>query len=150
MGRSCARLLIGDGPIRYLDDRMLVKLPIGRNPERGQPTVYHQDWNNRPFDSNALAVWVALDEVTPEQASLRFLSGSHKLGPAGYWFLPIEKARERVPLLKRFELSEPPHLMPGDATIHGSYADRRRDRQQRQLAALGLPARVLPPETPST
>jgi hypothetical protein len=86
---------------------------------------YHQDGaaNER---SGALMVWLALDEVVPEQGAMRFLSGSHREGSLGsYSFDEITGGRgvlDRYPKLQDiYEWSPPFHYRPGDATVHSAY-----------------------------
>jgi len=115
-GANTARLLGRDSGIRMLTHTLAVKLPVSAQPDRGQPTDFHQDYSRLlPFDRNSLGFWIALDEVTPDQGPLQFYSGSHKLGLLGG-----AKDILAYPRIHELELSAPPHLMAGDATAHFS------------------------------
>lgn len=46
----------------------------------GQPVLWHQDgayWNLEPMD--ALTLWLAVDQTTPENGCLRMIPGSHRI-----------------------------------------------------------------------
>lgn len=131
LGHNLARLFGRDSSIRLLDlDALGVKQPSSKG-EHAEPTAFHQDQNAAPFDLLAITVWIALDEVTPDQGSLQFYTGSHKLGPLGDQpgvprTSPSGKdvpsiALESWPRLMQCELSKPHHHLPGDATMHLSY-----------------------------
>ncbi len=115
MGQNSARLLGRDAAMLFLTDLLAVKLPSASG--RGEATDYHQDYNLLPFDVTSTNLWVALDEVTPAQGSLQFYSGSQRLGKLGR---PCDYAAKWPRVKEHTTLSEPAHLMPGDATIHGS------------------------------
>jgi ectoine hydroxylase-related dioxygenase (phytanoyl-CoA dioxygenase family) len=104
--------------VRYLEDALLYKPP-------GEPEVdafkmgYHQDQPTFGVDrGGGFNLWIAIDEVRPEQGAMRFLTGSHRegsLGPAGGLLARYPK------LLDVYDLSPPFHYQPGDATVHNSY-----------------------------
>jgi hypothetical protein len=116
MGRN-AQLLIGrDVPVRYWYDLVAVKIPAGRAGASDR-TGYHQDLPNHPQDRiGTLTIWIALDDVSPEQGSMRFVSGSHREGPLGRG--ASDQLEEYPSLLDRLAMSPPLHLHPGDATVH--------------------------------
>ena len=85
--------------------------------------MWHQDLPHFPHDRvGHVAFWLALDEVVPEQGSLRFLSGAHAEGPLGRDLgLEGPDVVERYPwLLERYAVSPARRLAPGDATVHGA------------------------------
>jgi hypothetical protein len=115
LGEIASQLLVEPVAMRRWDQRLLVK-PRGA---AGTPTPPHQDQAGRPFKSNHLMFWLALDEVTSDMGSMWFLSGSHKLGLFGAFEFPsLEAAVERFPRLGECELTEAQHYAPGDATVH--------------------------------
>src|SRR3954454_12316520 len=116
MGRNAQRLIGRKVPVRYWYDLVACKVPAGEEGASGR-TAFHQDLPNHPQDRiGTLTIWIALDEVTPEQGSMRFVTGSHHVGPLGRG---VSDQLEQYPdLLERFEMSPPLHLQPGDATCH--------------------------------
>ncbi len=72
LGRLAATLA-GAEQLRIWHDQALVKPPWGR------PTDWHLDnpyWSF--FSDDAISVWIALDDVTPDNGCLYFIPGSHK------------------------------------------------------------------------
>jgi hypothetical protein len=113
LGHNAARLLGSMSSVRLLRNDLAVKLPMARMSHRGQPTPFHQDQYVQPVDRNMLNFWIALADVTPEQGSLVFRSGSHRLGLLG-----PSSAIASWPRLAECPLTEPHHLRAGDATVH--------------------------------
>jgi ectoine hydroxylase-related dioxygenase (phytanoyl-CoA dioxygenase family) len=122
IGHNAQRFVGRDVPINYHADMMAVKMPAGG--AASGPTGFHQDWVNFPFDRiGFLTFWFALDEIAPAQGSMRFYTGSHHEGPLGKMGIapgspPIEVPQYYPHLAERHPLSDPIHLMPGDATVH--------------------------------
>ncbi len=115
MGRNVQRMLGRDKPVRLYHDIFMCKLPDAIS----IPTGWHQDSPNFPVDRNALTVWIALDEITPDQGSLQFYSGSHRCGLLGRNTTdPNTDLVDEYPELKRFSVSTAAHLSAGDATVH--------------------------------
>jgi hypothetical protein len=123
MGRVASDLIGCGRPgvqaVRLWSDNALVKAPAS---DRGTRTPWHQDQPYSPFDrQGGLTVWIALNEVPPEKGSLRFYSGSHRLGCIGLHELNPDgaDALDEYPWIEdEFELSPALHLQPGDATVH--------------------------------
>jgi len=147
--RNASRLLWGDRPMRRIGGgAILIKEPTS-TPEGHGPTHFHQDFNVYPFDRSwIINSWTALDELSPDMGTLQFYSGSHNFGLLGRGFVrpfgaapsmlrdrtnkSIEADTERKPFhpwLDSLEVSEPPHMQPGDAfmwhgfTVHGAPAN---------------------------
>jgi hypothetical protein len=122
IGRNAQRFVGRDVPINFHADMMAVKMPAGET--ASGPTGFHQDWVNFPFDRvGFLTFWFALDEIRPEQGAMRFYSGSQAEGPLGKMGIAMGSPTIQVPeyyphLAERYPLSDPIHLMPGDATVH--------------------------------
>jgi hypothetical protein len=121
---SVASALIGRGrpgvqSVRLWSENALVKAPAA---EQGTKTPWHQDQPYTPFDrQGGLTIWIALNDVPPERGSMRFYSGSHKLGCIGRHELDVDgaDALDEYPwIADEFPLSPPLHLHPGDATVH--------------------------------
>jgi ectoine hydroxylase-related dioxygenase (phytanoyl-CoA dioxygenase family) len=114
LGRNSALLMRRDMPIRSLTALTAVKLPKAAGVDYGKgETVWHQDQMAVPAKCTSLAFWLALDEITPEMGPMQFHNGSHH---AGLLYPPMEGWG----VLDEYPLSEPLHLMPGDATAHSS------------------------------
>jgi hypothetical protein len=121
LGHNAARLFGRDSSIRRMQDSLMVKLPAsqGRN---SAPTLFHQDTRDQQFfEANSLNVWLALDEVTPDMGALQFYSGSHKLGNLGSFADREVRQGWGDRLAQSCSLTEPIHLLPGDATVHTHY-----------------------------
>jgi hypothetical protein len=122
--RSISRLDGHGGGIRYWNDMLARKSPsagLGGSSATG----WHQDFPNHPIDRvGGATVWIALDDVVPDQGSMRFVSGSHREGPLGRTYSSGARTGgsnhlEQHPwLLERHEISPPLTLQPGDATFH--------------------------------
>jgi ectoine hydroxylase-related dioxygenase (phytanoyl-CoA dioxygenase family) len=115
MGLNVQRLLGRDQPIRVYHDIFMCKLP-DRISTR---TEWHQDSVSFPLDRNVLTVWIALEEITPEQGPVQFYSGSHRCGMLGRGS-PDRSSDlvDQYPELARYAVSPANHLQPGDATVH--------------------------------
>jgi hypothetical protein len=115
MGRNVQRLLGRDRPMRVYHDIFMCKLPDAISTR----TEWHQDSVAFPIDRNALTVWIALDEITPDQGPVQFFSGSHRCGLLGR-SSPDRRTDllDEYPELGRFALSPPHHMHAGDATVH--------------------------------
>jgi hypothetical protein len=120
LGRNAALLLGRDFAQRFFDDSLLVKLPLSRRPDRGQALEWHSDTN--ATDRMWIFFWIALDHVWPEQGGVRYLTGSHKLGPLwrGGSCVPLEQAYGIAPRLRSCRMSDPMDFEPGDAVAHCS------------------------------
>jgi ectoine hydroxylase-related dioxygenase (phytanoyl-CoA dioxygenase family) len=114
LGHNAALLMGRDMPIRSLTALTAVKLPKDADGDRAKGvTDWHQDHMATPAKCTSLGFWLALDEITPEMGPMQFRNGSHR---AGLLTPPMEE----WDLLEDYPLSEPLHLMPGDATAHSS------------------------------
>ncbi len=73
--------LMGEDQVRLVDDVALVK-PARRS--GGDPTNWHQDAPNFPFDRRGfLTLWIAVEDIELDQGPLTLLPGSHRLGLLG-------------------------------------------------------------------
>src|ERR1700730_264171 len=73
--------LMSEEQVRLVDDVALVK-PARQN--GGDPTNWHQDAPNFPFDRRGfLTIWIAIEDIELEQGPLTLLPGSHRLGLLG-------------------------------------------------------------------
>ncbi|CDO35907.1 phytanoyl-CoA dioxygenase family protein [Novosphingobium sp. KN65.2] len=120
LGRNFARLFGRESSIRKMRDSLLLKHPAGG--VMAEPTRYHQDTLQNFFsEANTLNIWLALDEVRPEQGALRFYSRSHKLGNLGNLLNPEIWEGWASCLEEHCTLTDPIHLLPGDVTVHSHF-----------------------------
>ncbi len=116
IGRNAQLFMRRDIPVGMHNDMLAVKMP------GGTPTGWHQDFPNFPLDRNGLLTfWIALDDLTPEQGTMHFQSGSHKEGPLGRRNLGADERGllDHVPYLEKlYPRSEPISLKAGDCTVH--------------------------------
>ncbi len=111
--------LMGSSQVRFYFDHVFVKLPESGG---GGKTPWHQDLPHHPLDrQGALTIWVPLVDCPPEMGSMRFLSGSHRMGLLGRYLNrrdSVSLVDEHPWVLDTYEMSPPLHLRPGDATVH--------------------------------
>jgi ectoine hydroxylase-related dioxygenase (phytanoyl-CoA dioxygenase family) len=118
MGRVGKRLL-RDRDARWWGDSILCKRPAA---DGGSRTPWHQDFPYLSHDrSGIMNVWVALVPMPPEMGTMRFLSGSQRLGPMGR-VIHRTDGKDLLDLYpwisEEYEVSEALTLQPGDATVH--------------------------------
>lgn len=122
MAENVRALIERDLPIRHYNDLLACKGPAKLGHKR---TSWHQDYPASPFDRvGIMGFWLALNHIPPERGSMRFYSGSHKLGPLGLP-APVKEGEVRKSLFEtypyieeRCPLSPPLDMQPGDATCH--------------------------------
>lgn len=113
---AIARQLLDCDEVRHLRSIIMEKAPVA---EGGQATSWHQDFPFLPVDrSRSLSIWIALMDLPAEMGTLRFVSGSHRLGSLGR----DAHMRPDADRLERYivedKVSPPLTLQAGDATIH--------------------------------
>ena len=115
--RAAWRLIGRNVPLRYGSDMLTCKHAVGYSGSSATP--WHQDGVFIPHDrSGALSIWIALNDMEPRMGTLRFLSKSHREGPAGRI---ADLSKERPDLFERYKMSPLLTLRAGDATVHSSY-----------------------------
>jgi ectoine hydroxylase-related dioxygenase (phytanoyl-CoA dioxygenase family) len=128
MGRNAIELLHQIVPtdvraVRYWTDNIFIKEPKGHGSYDG-PTPWHQDFQigGGTVEDRVSKVnfWIALNDIPPERGSMRFFSGSQRLGILSPRDIPDNKTMvDLYPMLPEWcPISEPLHMRPGDATIH--------------------------------
>jgi ectoine hydroxylase-related dioxygenase (phytanoyl-CoA dioxygenase family) len=142
--------LMAENEVRLIDDVALVK-PARKN--GGDPTNWHQDAPNFPFDRRGfLTLWIAVEDIELDQGPLTLLPGSHRLGLLG----AVDGAGEGLDLATaltaedRTYVGEPrtTALRAGDATVHDgsllhSAGANRTDRPRRAWGVRFIPASTL-------
>lgn len=119
MGRNAQLLLERPVDVRWYSDMIACKLPASAG-RMGEATMVHQDLGIQFDRIGKTTFWIAMDEIPPERGSMRFYSGSHRLGSIGRHLNDPElDALVEYPwIADEFELSPPLDLQPGDATVH--------------------------------
>jgi ectoine hydroxylase-related dioxygenase (phytanoyl-CoA dioxygenase family) len=142
--------LMGEAEVRLIDDVALVK-PARQH--GGDPTNWHQDAPNFPFDRRGfLTMWIAAEDIELDQGPLTLLRGSHRLGLLG----AVDGAGDGLDLGSvltaedRVYVGEPmtTALRAGDATVHDgsllhSAGANRTDRPRRAWGVRFIPASTL-------
>jgi phytanoyl-CoA hydroxylase len=122
LGPVAARMM-GQRQVRLIDDNALIKPP---KQEGGEPTIWHQDAPNFPFDRRGfLTIWIAVDDISLDQGPLMFVPGSHRIGLLG----AIDGAGEEIPLDSLLQPEDYAYvdapvttaLNAGDASVHDGY-----------------------------
>ncbi|GLH13258.1 Phytanoyl-CoA dioxygenase, peroxisomal [Gryllus bimaculatus] len=100
-------------------------------PSKGAPYLMHQDYHYFPFKKHSMvAVFIHMDDTTPENGGLCVYPGSHKLGPLydkGSEDEKGEKYHYMKPEDFPIEKATPIHAKRGDVVVfsyllvHGSY-----------------------------
>jgi hypothetical protein len=140
LGRNAARLYGRDMPILSITNLLVPKLSA--KGKGGKPTAWHQD-SGLPFRCTSIALWLALDDVTPEMGSMRFYSDSPKLGT-----LVDDPIPENYPLLGECELTEQMTLKPGDATVHTNQTVHGAPANQTDRTRWGYVVNFFPADAP--
>jgi ectoine hydroxylase-related dioxygenase (phytanoyl-CoA dioxygenase family) len=142
-----AKELIGTDEVRVMADRTFVKPPAQ---EGSRQSVWHQDLPFLPVDRRGLLTfWIAVEDVPMEVGPLRFVPGSHRLGPLGR--IEISEHEYEVEDLLReddLELVGDPVTVPllaGDATVHDGLMlhgspENVSDRPRRAWTVVFMPA----------
>jgi Phytanoyl-CoA dioxygenase (PhyH) len=142
LGRNSALLMRRDMPIRSLTALAAVKLPAASDVDHGKgKTSWHQDHMATPAKCTSLGFWLALDEITPEMGPMQFRNGSHREGL-------LTPPMEDWELLNEYPLSEPLHLMPGDATAHSSLVVHGAGLNESSRARWGYIINTFPGDAP--
>ena len=160
MGRNAQRLMNRQIDVRLYNNALAVK--IGMKQPGGvaasEPTPFHQDGTGYPMDRNGVAsFWIALDEATPDQGTVRYVSGSHKLASLGRM---VSDGKQSVspfdvyPELNDLVLSEPSGFHPGDAAAHQMFTlhdagQNETDRPRWAFLVRYVPADTIFTGTPS-
>lgn len=115
MGDNVRRLLSRHRPLRVFHDIFACKLGHSAS----AATHYHQDATHLPLDRNSLTVWIALDEIKPDQGLVRFYSQSHRHGLLGRSGIDsLGDLREEYPDLAELAVSPEYTMKAGDCTVH--------------------------------
>ncbi len=145
-----ARRLLDTDDVRVMWDKTFVK---PSKAEGTRETVWHQDLPYIPVDRRGLMTfWLPTEDVTIESGAMRFVPGSHRLGPLGRIDLVGNEHRvEDLLTAEDLALVQQPVSVPiaaGDATVHdgltlhGAHPNLT-DTPRRVWACLFIPASTL-------
>ena len=116
---------------------------------KGLEIPWHQDgtsgWPIRPLSS--IAVWIAVDDSTPENGCMRYIPGSHKLGELPFDFSPREDLAVNVEVDEsRFDVSTARDsvLDSGQFSIHHMYLVHSSQPNLSGKRRAGFAIRVMP------
>lgn len=104
--------------VRLYHDQALVKEPAGGH------TPWHQDQRYWPLDgARTVTMWMALEHCTVDMGTMRFASGTHRLGDQGALPISDESEARLAALIERegLALSEPVPMAAGDASFHDGW-----------------------------
>jgi hypothetical protein len=121
MGVNAQRLMRRNVGVLMAGDMLAVKPGVkpGQPSPPTVPTPFHQDAPNEPIDRNGfVSFWIALDHVTSDMGSMRFIDYSHRLGLLGCTGTDLLGLYPEVDALT---VTEPLEFAPGDATAHSLY-----------------------------
>lgn len=117
---AVAEELIGCDEVIIFWDKTFTKPPASQGTRQ---SVWHQDYPYNPIDRRGfVSVWLAVDDVTEEMGAMRFVPGSHRLGPLGRFDLVgrehdwDETLRPEDRELVSDPITQP--LEAGEATVH--------------------------------
>jgi Phytanoyl-CoA dioxygenase (PhyH) len=110
-------------------NRLGVKVGAGQQTTvTSEATTFHQDGPEIPMDrASWVRFWIALDDVTPDMGTMRFVDRSHLLGLVGNAHFeqedlpPDEALFHAYPELAEMNVTDLVHFRPGDATVHSMY-----------------------------
>jgi hypothetical protein len=109
--------LTGLPAVRFFVDSALVKKPVF---DGGDDTPWHQDLPSTPLDRRGmLQIWIALEDYSAQEGTLRYMSGSHRLGPLGRTqYVPRSTSiTQFYPELADLSVSSS-DMAAGDALVH--------------------------------
>lgn len=127
MGANAQRLMRRDVGVLLYNNALAVKIGSnqGSSVPASVPTPFHQDGATYPMDRcGVVSFWIALDHLTPEMGTPRFLDRSNGLGPLGTIKRDghIEGGLfDKYPELNEMTVTAPTEFQPGDATAHAMY-----------------------------
>jgi ectoine hydroxylase-related dioxygenase (phytanoyl-CoA dioxygenase family) len=144
---TVAGALIGCDEVLIFWDKTFTKPPASVGTRQ---SVWHQDYPYNPIDRRGFSsVWLAVDDVTEEMGAMRFVPGSHRLGPLGRFDL-VGRDHDWDETLRPedLELVSDPVTQPlaaGEATVHDGLTlhgagENHSDRPRRGWTMIFMPA----------
>lgn len=144
---AVAEALIGCEEVLVFWDKTFTKPPAAVGTRQ---SVWHQDYPYNPIDRRGfVSVWIAVDDVTKEMGAMRFVPGSHRLGPLGRFDL-VGREHDWDETLRPEDLelvSDPvtQPLLAGEATVHDGLTlhgagENLSDRSRRGWTIIFMPS----------
>ena len=115
---EAAAALMGVDGVRLYHDQALLKESGGGH------TPWHQDQRYWPLEgSRTCTMWMALTDCTVDMGTMRFASGTQRLGDLGPLPISDESEAYLAGLIERegLSVSEPVHMAAGDASFHDGW-----------------------------
>jgi ectoine hydroxylase-related dioxygenase (phytanoyl-CoA dioxygenase family) len=147
-----AASLMGVDAVRLYHDQALVKEP------RGGHTPWHQDQRYWPLDgARTVTMWMALTDCTADMGTMRFASGSHRLGDLGPLPISDESESTLATMIERegLSISSPVHMAAGDASFHDGWIIHGAGHNDTDVARVAMTviyvedgAVITPPDSP--
>jgi len=153
MGVNAQRLMRREVGVLLYNNALAVK--IGQNQaaaaEASDSTPFHQDGSGYPMDRcGVISFWIALDHLTPEMGTPRYVDRSHGLGPlgnmnrSGYVHGSLF---DTYPELSTMQVTDSPEFFPGDAAAHAMYTVHDAPANRGDRARWAFLVRYLPDDT---
>ncbi|HET6954153.1 MAG TPA: phytanoyl-CoA dioxygenase family protein [Acidimicrobiales bacterium] len=127
MGANAQRLMRRTVGVLLYNNALAVKIGSqqGSSAPASDPTGFHQDGGGYPMDRcGVISFWIALDHLTAEMGTPRYVDRSHHLGPLGNMNRGGElqgSLFDVYPELREMTVTAPMELRPGDAAAHAMY-----------------------------
>jgi ectoine hydroxylase-related dioxygenase (phytanoyl-CoA dioxygenase family) len=147
-----AATLLDTPAVRLYHDQALVKEAAGGH------TPWHQDQRYWPLDgARTVTMWMALTDCTADMGTMRFASGSQRLGDLGPLPISDESEAQLAALMEREGLraSTPVHMAAGDASFHDGWVihgagHNETDRPRMAMTVIYVQdgAVITPPDSP--
>lgn len=116
-------------------------------PHDGMAVPLHQDANYWPFTpSRSVTAWLAVDDVTVENAAIRFVPGSHLSGPLDHDELALDGSvvlNRRVADHERFANTFDNELRAGELSLHTDLLLHGSDANSSDQRRCGIALRYL-------
>jgi non-haem Fe2+, alpha-ketoglutarate-dependent halogenase len=134
--------LLGDNAIGW-GSHFFCKMPGD-----GKRVAWHQDASYWPLTpSKAVTIWLAIDDASVENACMRYIPGSHRLGHLTYRLSETDEANVLNQTVEGIEKLEPPvdvELKAGEVSMHSDLLLHGSEANQSARRRCGLTLRYCP------
>ena len=117
-------------------------------PGDGKRVAWHQDASYWPLTpSKAVTIWLAIDDASVENACMRYIPGSHRLGHLTYRLSETDEANVLNQTVEGIEKLEPPvdvELKAGEVSMHSDLLLHGSEANQSARRRCGLTLRYCP------